>query len=1407
MRKLLAVLAAVLLVVSPLAPFVVISSGSAAPPGFASVPSEQTSEASVTIRSGQPQAGQLPSQAGPPAGVLQKLPKQALDNVAASRHADTLDVQFAATQRGGLAMLLTDDRNPDSRRLAVPASAFEDTMGYRPELAYGLHEDGSQWQRPIDYADGYARFAVPHFSTNTVTFEGEVTCSGTGVTDGTQLCSYDISDLDSASAPNVTLTGVTHSEWDNQTTNQISNGGTFSADVAGNMAPKGSSSNNEPEVVFGGNGFGTRWDNQSFTGQSNGTISYGIDGNQPPTGPSSNGEPQVTFTGVSKLAAIYHDSNDNLKYVTADGTVKDTDEQAQYAGTAGDMDSDGDLDIPFDDDSDGNIKAVDTSGNVIGTGVSTPYGIGGIADFDDDGDGDIIYRDSSSNVKWTDSSGNTGDTGVQADNLGGVGDFDDDGDQDIIYETDGNRNLKYVDSSGNTVTLISDGTAAYPGGAGDIDGDGDLDFTYAKYSTNWVWYVDESGNKVNMSVQAQAVVGGVGDFDGDGDQEASYEKDSNGNIAFVDNSGNVDDTGVDPNTLTGKGKLIKTTDPAVDIDQDGTNEASHSGTLNDGATRTKEIPSLSLSDDNWDISTSAGNVDISANVEEREFTEDPAVDIDQDGTDEATYSGNLSDGQTASKEISSLSLSDDTWDVSTATGSVNITARIQERTETVAPSVEINNGNWLNESGTLSAGTTVEKSGQSSWLQSGTNYVNVSLGTSGITSDAPTMQVDIDTYNHSHEDNISHDYDNQEWSEVYNVSKTYSADQNTANLTIPFASSRVVQARNPEYRINGTGGWATISADNRSLSGTTWEADLDGIYGGTIPASTKFEVRVNGSKVKTANGGIEVLEATAAGNSLNTKLNITSMSTGFDINVGGTRLGENNTVHYTASESWSNVSSYVVIQSDADQFLHVPQASAGDTFRVRNMSTEFTTGGDVRVEIQDAANYEFVVKPGPNGGGDSVTVTYHQTTSGTSYILYSLDDDKGLVDDVAESPVTFSDDDGEDTWTFKTGSLGSSGGSGGGGGALALPSPDEPLGQVGIILMALAGLLAVVFVFAGDDEEPTTTTAGEGAAMSASPIDRAAAAVTWPARFTGTSITDALAAAGNALLWPFRAGSYAIRAVTPDAIERPLTPVARAFTWPFRTLVNTSASTFWETLDLLLWPFKAAGSAIVGFIKMVWNVLTWPFRAAAAALGGLGALIPFVGSGRSEPTSRSRESDSTRDTSDGNGGGLLAMATAPIRGIIGAAGTAGSVILPVGSKAGSAGVGLLRSAVTRALSQRWIQVVIAGFALAAVFLTDAITLGQEERIILIVLGSLVGVYVLLSRMRRFSWPLYAMLVVATVLMALTALGSDVIGSLIESPVFPLAVLAGGFLAWRWLKTVGKDKETTIQIVGRRGGGD
>lgn len=220
---------AMALVIAPVAGLATVPQTTvAAPPGFVGVPGENISS-------------DLP----PNTPMAETADAIEAAGVMTDGHADTLEVIVTNPGRaktkyaggslsggGPVAIVLRDSQNHAGRTVALPRGPLVNVLGHEPGMAYGTHEDGSMWVQPITRDGDWLLVDIPHFSTNTVTFESTVNVTMTGATDGTQT-SYELDDLDATDNPSIVLTGVVNSEWDNGSTS-VSNTDNWQTSVGGN---------------------------------------------------------------------------------------------------------------------------------------------------------------------------------------------------------------------------------------------------------------------------------------------------------------------------------------------------------------------------------------------------------------------------------------------------------------------------------------------------------------------------------------------------------------------------------------------------------------------------------------------------------------------------------------------------------------------------------------------------------------------------------------------------------------------------------------------------------------------------------------------------------------------------------------------------------------------------------------------------------------------------------------------------------------------------------------------------------------------------------------------------------------------------------------------------------------------
>jgi len=1005
-------------------------------------------------------------------------------SVMSSAHPETTEVLITTANRvlnpvgkpvgepSELILQISDDTNHEGREIAIPMRVIRQNHAKIPETVHGFHESGERWTSEVRREGSLLIFDVPKFSTNTVTFSGSVELAGTP-SDETPY-QYDLDDLDEASDPTGTLTGATATEWDNVSASGLGDGDSLSVDPAGHEI-RGPASG-EPEVVFTGDGF-SRHDSDAATDLGDGeSMTLGVDGNLDPT------DANVTFTGktVSSPGGTSKSVKWNLSADT-DGYVGiDDNTGATYAGVGS---------------SGAEFKKWNPDGTVDWSISTSQHRISGVSV---DENSNVYYAgyddlarslDSNGNQRW-EATLNVNPTYIAVDETNGV-----------IYASNRTYVAKIDRSDGSVLWQSSVNTAG-----GDIKGlAADNGYFYAslydaqsvkKYDSTgsvvWTESLPSHGEDIDLAGDrlAAGYYGGVALLTTDGTTQWTDGSSGYYTNAAIDSYGNVyaaeRDTGTvwkfdkDHNQLwktTGLGRAgglevsehnefvladqnnddvkqwsqsATTTDPGVDLDGDGTAEASYGGELSDGSTVTKSLSELSKSTDSATALTNAGSVtDIEIEFIEQSASQDPAVDLDGDGTNEVAYSGTLKDGETVSYQASSLSPGDDTATVSTANGStVGVEVRLKEITQTTDPEVWLNGEKIESYPGTLDPGETHNFSASSSSLQNGTNEVNISVGDGSLSSDAPTPQVGFD-YEHdaAHRQEIT--VRSEIWTDKYNVSKTWSSDRTDAELSTSLASN-VVAIRDVEHRINNTT-WDSVPSSDYNLSGSDLTVAL-----GDVKAGSTHDVRINASKVRIGNGAIEVTQPTLTGGELNTTFEITNKTEGFYIDVSGTDSG--NFQHYMNETSWTSVEAYTEHTSTGDQYVYLPNAAEGSTAHIKTLPFEVEPeSNDVMVEVANASALTFDVRPG-DSVGDDVAIRYHDTVSGDEYVLYSETDEVVRDSATAESPVTLWTDDSEDLLRiFKDDSTTSSDPSTGdsdGPGSGPVSASTGPLNSVPVVILA-----------------------------------------------------------------------------------------------------------------------------------------------------------------------------------------------------------------------------------------------------------------------------------------------------------------------------------------------------------------
>lgn len=946
-----AVIAPSMLSSTPPAPETDAKSGSVSTPtasGYAEVPDSHVTTDGSTDSAGGPSSPDSSTDSGSSPGTSthnNTTPSIPAPAVSTNVGSQTLTVH--AYRRGGdLAIDLTDDTIHDGRWVRIPTAWYREVRGDVPEVAYVEHESGETYASSVrvDQASGTASFYVRGFSTNTVTFSGEVVINATPALDGSTY-TYNLSGTDSTSKPNGTMTGVNATEWDNVTATNVSNGGSVSVNPAGDVI-RGPNAG-EPEVVLTGVGF-NRTDSASATGTAPGTsTSIDVDGNLEPYGPATNNDPELSVTAHSQSKDHYGAKASDYLFIGDDNGY--------------DLESEVRIDSPPDNINQVKFYVPSTTGTISNI-VADIYIVKQGPDYSS-GEGTLVKSG------WSPSGG----TGWKTITL----------------------NQTYDPGSASTITVEFDTTSA----GSDVYARVNRDDSPTDY-----WYYDKGNGNYRKKYPAPQV------------QVRS--------VPF-----NV----------------------SVDAD-DGT---SHSfGDMSDGQTSTVAY-NLSSAASSLTFNHDGGTLDWSLDWRERAASEDPSVDYDGDGTADCSVAGLLTAGETKTCQLPNLGPSDDSASVSLTSGKVDVRFNLEELSKTKNPEVYLN-GNLIGSySGTLAAGSTTSFSASKSLLNNESNTVDVKVGDGTLSSDAPTPSVNLD-YSHDATDKQSVQYSAEKWSERYNISHTWASARENAQLSIPFEGS-VVAIRDVEKRVNGST-WQTVSASNYSLSNTTLTVDL-----GSVKTSEKVEVRANGSKVQVYNGSIQVLDPSGVGEVLASKVEVTSKQSGFYIAYAGI----SGQIYYTTNETWSSPNTYHLADAQGHKRLYAPKAPEGGTFYVKSIPvTADPKNNEVKIVSVGGSSSEPAFKVAHGAiVGTTVNYTFQDATADTTYELYSRTHDIVRDSGTAQSPLTLTDDDSNETLAFLVDD-GSSGGSSdsSAGSIVVMPQAGDGnarwLPLMGVAL-ALAGIVVV----------------------------------------------------------------------------------------------------------------------------------------------------------------------------------------------------------------------------------------------------------------------------------------------------------------------------------------------------------
>ena len=349
--------------------------------------------------------------------------------------------------------------------------------------------------------------------------------------------------------------------------------------------------------------------------------------------------------------------------------------------------------------------------------------------------------------------------------------------------------------------------------------------------------------------------------------------------------------------------------------------------------------------------------------------------------------------------------------------------------------VVVLNGETASYNGTLADGETTSLSLPRSALREGQNNVTVSVG-SGTSDAGPVPSVGFD-YRHRVESKRGVSISATRWTEEINVTRYFAESRTDGEVRVDFAGD-VVGVRDLQVRKGPSASWQPISSGDYSFDGTTLTASI-----GDVSEATNVTVSGTGRKVSARNGDFTVVEPTVEGDELDTSIEVTEASDGFGIVTGNAT----SPVHYIANPSWSD-ESRAVIESGGIQFLSLPQANPGSTARVRTAPLAVDPTGEIEVRTYEVDETpKFGLSQGDTAGASRVEVTYLDAVSGQDYQLYSITNERTVVQGAAEEDsVTLATDGSSQTYEIREASslgtavvgVGGEDGSGGGADPLAV---------------------------------------------------------------------------------------------------------------------------------------------------------------------------------------------------------------------------------------------------------------------------------------------------------------------------------------------------------------------------------
>ncbi len=308
------------------------------------------------------------------------------------------------------------------------------------------------------------------------------------------------------------------------------------------------------EIVWHRNDNGSFSDHTAITEQTNGVqsiFSTDLDGD---------GDPDVLSTSMYSNEIAWYENTDGYGSFS-DPKVIEEDGANPMSVFATDLDGDGDADVLFASNADGEIAWYEntdeqggfSSKNVISNNVDGARAIYA-ADLDSDGDKDVLSASSSfggvNKIAWyRNTAGGFASQNVISKNIKGAKsvfavDVDGDGDQDVLSASQNDGKIAWYENTSGYGTfsdqkeISTTAAGAHSVYTADLDGDGDQDVLAAFDKLAWYENVDAQG-----TFSAQKVISSSGQFgavfaadlDADGDPDVLSSSRKGDRIAWYSN--------------------------------------------------------------------------------------------------------------------------------------------------------------------------------------------------------------------------------------------------------------------------------------------------------------------------------------------------------------------------------------------------------------------------------------------------------------------------------------------------------------------------------------------------------------------------------------------------------------------------------------------------------------------------------------------------------------------------------------------------------------------------------------------------------------------------------------------------------------------------------------------------------